>query len=89
MKSLGATPRQICALFLIEAISFSLLGAAFGVVIGALINAVAGEILLLSPVLQPWDVATVVLSAFAVGLGFGVLPALRAAGLPPVEALRE
>lgn len=89
MKSLGATKTQICALFLIEAGTFSLLGAVLGLAVGLAIIRVAGRILLLSPVLETSDLVYVILSALAVGLGFGVLPASRAAMLTPVDALRD
>jgi len=88
-KAVGATRRDILLQFLLEAIVLSFLGGLLGIALGA---SGAGLIGNLSP-----DLATKVTSgtlvlaagvASAVGLVFGVYPALRAANLRPIEALR-
>ena len=88
LKALGARKRQIIALFLTEAGCLSLLGAAVGLSFGL------GGIALLRlafPVLDfaapTWASASAVGVAILSGLVFGILPARRAAGLDPVNAL--
>jgi putative ABC transport system permease protein len=87
-KAIGAGSRQILGLFLLEASLLSLFGGAIGVAAGM---GVAWAVRLFVPGLPiqtppQYIVAALVVSA-AVGLASGVLPARRAAGLDPVEAL--
>lgn len=88
-KALGASPRQILALFLFEAAALSLAGGALGVATGMgiawmLPAAVPG---LPVHIRISFVVAALVVS-LAVGLTSGVFPARRAAALDPVDALR-
>jgi len=87
-KAIGARGRDIMAQFLVEALVLSVIGGALGIVVGvaasALIGALAGWGLNISPV-------TVVLAvgfSLAVGVIFGVWPARQAARLDPIAALR-
>jgi putative ABC transport system permease protein len=88
-KALGATPRVIRRQFLVEA---SVLGLAGGV-IGVLIGTVGAQVL--PPLInQPVSVSAVATlgaigTALALGIGFGVYPASRAARLTPIDALRS
>jgi putative ABC transport system permease protein len=87
-KSLGARRRDILWQFLAEAVTLALLGGVFGLVAGTLL---AGVVALVSPLparvtLLP-VVAALGLGATA-GIVFGVYPAVRAARLDPVVALR-
>lgn len=89
LKALGARRRQILAVFLVEALTLSSLGAFLGIGAGlGLIFAAAG----LWPdfPIRPSPVwITVVLAlALAAGIGFGLMPARRAARLDAAEALR-
>jgi putative ABC transport system permease protein len=88
-KAVGATKRDILLQFLLEAIVLSFLGGLLGIGLG-----ITGANLVsnLSP-----DLATKVTAgvlalaagvASAIGLVFGVYPAMRAANLRPIEALR-
>jgi putative ABC transport system permease protein len=88
-KALGATPRVIRRQFLVEA---SLLGLAGGI-IGVLIGFV-GATVLPSLINQPVSVSALATAAaigtsLALGIGFGVYPASRAARLTPIDALRS
>lgn len=89
MKSLGTTQGQICLLFLLEALIYALVGGGTGVLIGVALIEMAGRSIGLQPIILLSDCITVFLSALAVGLFFGVLPASRAAQLKPVDALRD
>ncbi|MER7555359.1 ABC transporter permease [Nocardioides sp. NPDC126508] len=88
-KALGATPKVIRNQFLVEA---SLLGLAGGVV--GIIIAVVGAWTLPGLIDQPVSLsllATVAAlgTSLALGIGFGVYPASRAARLTPIDALRS
>jgi putative ABC transport system permease protein len=87
-KALGARRREVLWQFLLEAMFLTsaggLLGIAFGTAIGLGVHVLTGF-----PVSLPWW-------SFAIGIGFsagvgvlfGMLPAIRAARLDPIEALR-
>jgi putative ABC transport system permease protein len=88
-KALGASPRQILALFLFEAAVLSLAGGALGAATGM---GIAWMLPAAVPGLPVHTRTSFVIAALAVSLGVGllsgVLPARRAAALDPVEALR-
>ena len=90
LVALGARRRTILGLFLGEAIALSALGGALGLLLGI---GLAQLIHLLVPALPVHTPLSFVLLAegvaIAIGLAAGVLPARRAAGLDPVEALRS
>jgi putative ABC transport system permease protein len=89
-KAIGAKRRDILIQFLVEAMTLSLLGGAIGMAIG-----VGGAMAVssLSKQFQPSVSPTTVLLAIGVsalvGLTAGVYPALRAARMNPIEALRH
>ena len=86
-KALGATNGRILREFLTEALVLSLGGGIVGVVIGAGIGMIGLSIVGLS--VSVWQtMAWLVGFAMLIGGVFGVFPALKAARLDPVEALR-
>ena len=89
VKAIGAGSGQILGLFLLEAALLSLVGGALGIAAGM---GAAWTIKLVLPGLPVHTPLRYVIAALAislaVGLLSGVLPARRAAGLDPVEALR-
>lgn len=89
MKSLGATSGQVRRLFLLEALIYALIGGVLGVLAGIGIISIAAKAIGLQARAQGGDMATVVAVAIGIGLFFGVVPASRAAGMTPVDALRE
>jgi putative ABC transport system permease protein len=89
IKALGAAPGQILLFFLIEAMLLSLGGGILGVGVGLGIAGLLKLSLPGLPVETPLEyVAAALVVSLLVGLASGVLPARRAAGLDPVDALR-
>jgi putative ABC transport system permease protein len=88
-KAVGAKRRDILGQFLVEAMLLSLVGGLLGLLLGV---GGAQTISALSDSLQPtvdWTaVFGAILLSATIGLLFGVYPAVRAAGLNPIEALR-
>ncbi len=86
-KALGATNGRILREFLTEALLLSLGGGMIGVAIGAGLGAIGLSLFGLS--VSVWQTMLWLVGfAAAVGVVFGVYPALKAARLDPVEALR-
>ena len=88
-KALGAKPESILAQFLLEAVILCNIGGVIGVAVGfGLGNLVA--VFAHFDVTVPMEWAVIgLLFCTAVGVGFGLLPAVRAARLHPIEALRH
>jgi len=87
-KALGATRKDIAAQFLVEAVALTGLGGALGVGCGLGV-AMAVRFVFDFPAAAPlWSVALGFGISTAIGLGFGLWPALKAAGQDPIEALR-
>lgn len=89
IKALGGTRGQVCLLFLLEAAAYALMGGVLGVAVGALLVRLTSGWIGLGAALNPVMIPPAVGFAAVVGMVFGVVPALRAAGLIPVEALRQ
>jgi putative ABC transport system permease protein len=87
-KALGASRREILGQFLIESLMISvgggLLGILLGVAIPLSITLFTGFKIQVSPI----AILVAFLVSISVGIGFGMLPASRAASLNPTEALR-
>ena len=96
MKAIGAQKKDILGLFLLESGLLGLIGGIVGIVIGlglALgISSAAGAALggISLEVTISWPlVITALLFSLVVGIISGIIPAVQAARLPPVEALRK
>jgi len=89
LRALGARREQVLTLFLGEAMLLSALGGLAGLALGIGIAYGLHAVFPALPVHTPWLFALAAeLSALTIGLVTGVVPALRAARLDPVEALR-
>jgi len=88
-KAIGARRRDIIWQFLSEAMAMTGVGGVVGVAAGFLISAVVRHTVPSLPTFVPlWAVLAAVVVATSVGLFFGMYPAVKAARLDPVEALR-
>jgi putative ABC transport system permease protein len=90
LRALGAGQGQILALFLGEAVLLASLGGLVGLFVGASGAWLLGASVPALPVQVAWGfVALAEVTAALIGLAAGVLPALAAARLDPVMALRD
>ena len=88
-KALGARRRDIIGQFLVEAMALTGVGGMLGIVIAVLITLGLGAAVPSLPSKVPaWAVITGFFVSMAVGVFFGVWPAVKAASLDPVDALR-
>jgi putative ABC transport system permease protein len=87
-KAMGARRSEILGQFLAEAVFLTLLGGVVGIVFGAVIGVVAHYLTAFPVSLPWWSFAIGIGFSAAVGIVFGVVPAVRAARLDPIEALR-
>ncbi|MEV0820022.1 ABC transporter permease [Nonomuraea rubra] len=87
-RALGATRRHVAAQFIVESFLLGVAGGVVGVLLGAAITygmALQRDWQVLIP---PAALAAGLGTAMAVGVLSGIYPALRAASMPPTEALR-
>jgi putative ABC transport system permease protein len=89
-KAVGARRRDIVWQFLLEAMLLTGMGGATGVALAAILGFVVSWLVPTLPAVPPlWAVLTALLVSAVVGIVFGVWPALKAARMDPVEALRH
>ncbi len=86
-KAIGARRRDIIGQFLIEAMTLTAAGGVLGVILGYLVSAGIGYLGLQTSV-PLWSVVLGVAVSASIGLFFGMYPAVKAARLDPVVALR-
>jgi len=88
-RAIGAKRRQIVAQFLIETVVLSMTGGAIGVGFGVLIPWIITRTAGMPTQVTPLSVIVSLGVSMLVGMVFGIYPALRAARLDPIEALRH
>ena len=88
-KALGATRATILWQFLVEAATLTSIGASVGLVIGSILAWVVRTYTPVPTSVPASAIVTAIVASIATGIVFGMLPAMRAARLDPVEALRH
>ncbi len=88
-QALGARPNDVQRQFLLEAVALSLVGGLAGVLLGVGGSYLFGQLGTLPTVVVPLSIPLAFGAAVAVGVFFGYYPALKAAQLDPIEALRH
>lgn len=90
LKSLGARRRDILLQFLIEAVVLSLLGGIIGIILGWLLGLLAVSFIpgLTVSYVPGWAIGLAFGVSGGTGVVFGILPAVKAANLNPIDALR-
>ena len=94
MKSIGAKNKFILLVFVAESGVLGLIGGVIGILLGYGVSYLGGRIAaiygvtMLKPAFPLWLVIGCLLFAFLVGAGSGLLPAIQASKLNPVDALR-
>jgi putative ABC transport system permease protein len=88
-KALGARRRDITWQILTESVTLSIVGGIVGTSIGFGIALLLSRVTPLPAAVEAWSVALGISITAIVGLFFGLYPAMRAARLDPIEALRK
>jgi len=88
-KALGARRSDIMSQMLTESVVLSMFGGVIGTIFGAIIAIVISNFTPIPAAIEVWSVALGIGITALVGLFFGLYPAMRAARLDPIEALRR
>jgi putative ABC transport system permease protein len=88
-KALGARRRDIVWQILTESVTLSTFGGVVGTLFGFILAQIISKLSPLPASVQLWSVMAGVGITAVVGLFFGLYPAMRAAKLDPIEALRR
>jgi putative ABC transport system permease protein len=88
-RAIGAKRKQIVGQFLIETVVLSVSGGLIGIGIGMLIPWMITIFADMPTAVTMWSVLLSVVISVGVGVVFGMYPAMRAANLDPIVALRH
>lgn len=90
LRAIGAEQQVIFSLFLSEAVILSVLGGAGGVLLGVTLVRLVSSFLPALPVQLAWSyISAAFLISVLIGIAAGVMPAIKAARLNPLQALRS
>jgi putative ABC transport system permease protein len=88
-KALGARRRDIVWQILTESTTLSIVGGVLGTLFGFVLAMIIAALSPLPAAIEPWSIPLSLGMTAGVGLFFGLYPAIRAASLDPIEALRR
>jgi putative ABC transport system permease protein len=88
-KALGARKSDIMAQMLTESVVLSVFGGVIGTMLGAAIAIAIASLTPIPAAVELWSVVLGISITAFVGLFFGLYPAMQAAALDPIEALRR
>lgn len=88
-KAIGAKRSSILVQFLVEALMLSLIGGAIGLVISAIASAIIASVMGIAISMPFWVIAMSLGFCTAIGLIFGMFPAVKASHMQPIDALRR
>ena len=99
MKSIGGSENEIRSIFFVEAAAIGLLGGIFGLILGWLVTRVANFVMRMNTPMGTtdidlfyfplWLILGATVFSIVISLGAGLYPAIRAARIDPVKALRH
>jgi putative ABC transport system permease protein len=87
-RAVGARQRDIVRQFIVEAVLISFAGGLLGIAVGFAMSELIGWLAGWSTVVTATSILLAFFVSISVGLVFGIYPALKAARLDPVEAIR-
>lgn len=88
-KAVGASSRNILMQFLFESLILSVLGGIFGIILGYVLAFLLSVITPFAPHVSLGIILITFLTTLAVGVLFGIYPALKAASKNPIESLKH
>lgn len=87
-KAVGAKNKDILFQFLVESIVLSITGGILGIIFAVSVSIILNKFTVLATSITPFPIILALTFSTVVGLFFGIYPAMRAARLNPIEALR-
>jgi putative ABC transport system permease protein len=88
-RAIGAKRRQIIGQFLIETVVLSIIGGLIGIGLGVLVPSLITYFAGMATVITVGSIVLPLVISFGVGIIFGLYPAVRAANVDPIVALRH
>ena len=87
-KAVGAKNKDILFQFLVESVVLSITGGILGILFAVAVSIILNKFTILEPVISAFPIILAITFSTIVGLFFGIYPAMRAARLNPIAALR-
>jgi putative ABC transport system permease protein len=87
-RAVGAQQSDIIRQFVVEATTISLTGGTLGIIFGFILSRLIAWLAGWSTIVTAGSIALAFLVSISVGLVFGIYPAMKAARLDPVDAIR-
>jgi putative ABC transport system permease protein len=87
-RAVGATRNDILSQFMFEAITISILGGIFGIVLGFILTSLISGYAEWKTIISPFSVVLAFVVSAATGMVFGIYPAKKAADKNPIDSLR-